>query len=519
MITTKHFAWVLLPSIALLGACQSEHLAQPMDEKTPITFDASTAVRVHGTNWDAADSVGVNVFHSTTVAPLGQNAAYVTPGTGTFSPAATPLYYPQNGDGVSVTAYYPYSATAVQGGNYHIDLVRGVNTDLLFAKSTTAWSKATGRGALNFTRQLSAIDFTITTNIAITTAPTVTIAGLPTQATLHLATGTLTATAGSEATYTRTATGSATAWTVRVPVLPGVDASRAQVTFAIDTVRRTVALPAGTAFVAGSVQPITVPITGLKATTPPPPPPAPAPAYESYFETPTITAQQLSDNRYVVHNFSGKNERSFALLYSPELRIAYWVAYPLTANNVGSGDRTDNWGYDPKIPQNEQPDLSRAYNGNYSRGHQIASADRLTTNADNTKTFYYTNMTPQNQQLNGGPWAQLEQKVRGWRTGTDTLYVVTGAMPTTPESQSIDYTTDRRGNKVAIPKYYFKALAKRVGGKVETIAFVYNHTSNENKDHMSHAVSVSALEKKTGFTFFPQLTATEKATYTASQWR
>lgn len=505
--------------MAFMASCQSDYLAQNLGENTPITFEATaTAVRVQGTSWTPADSVGVSVYNAATAAVIGQNAAYTTAaGDGQFSPAPTALYYPSAGQAVTVTAYYPYSATAVQNGTYHIDLVHGVNNDLLFARNTTPWTSTTGRGTLNFTRQLAAIDFTITTNTDITTAPTVAISGLPTQASINLATGALTTNAASTATYTRTATGSARTWTVRVPVIPGADATQAQVTFAIDTVRRTVALPAGTTFAAGQVTPIAVPVTGLTASTPTPP--APAPNYTAYFETPTITPEQLAANRYVVHTFNGSNERNFALLYSPTLRISYWVAYPLTANNVGSGDRTDDWGYDPKIPQDEQPDLSRSYNGNYSRGHQIASADRLTSRAENAKTFYYTNMTPQNQRLNGGPWATLEGKVRGWRTGTDTLFVVTGAMPTTADNPTIDYTTDRNGKKVAIPKYYFKALAKRVGTQVQTIAFVYNHTANESSDVMSHAISVAELERKTGFTFFPQLTANEKASYTASQWR
>ena len=38
--------------------------------------------------------------------------------------------------------------------------------------------------------------------------------------------------------------------------------------------------------------------------------------------------------------------------------------------------------------------LERGIDG-YDRGHQLPSADRLTTKADNATTFYYTNITPQ----------------------------------------------------------------------------------------------------------------------------
>lgn len=524
MKTTKHWAWVLLPSIALLASCQSDTMVQRTDEATPITFAGATgaAVRVHGASWSAKDSVGVSVYHATTAAALGQNYAYVTTaGDGNFTPAPTAHYYPHTGDAVHVTAYYPYTASAVQGGAYAVDLVKGVNTDLLFAKSSTAWTAAMRQGALNFTRQLAAIDFQITTNLDITTAPQVTINGLPTRANIDLATGTLTTVAGSQAAYMRTAEGSGKVWSVRVPVLPGVDATKAQVTFVLDTITRTVALPSGTTFAAGEVKAINVPIKGLKAVDPAPnPQPQPGPNYEAYFETPTITSEQLAANRYVVHNFTGSDKRSFALLYSPTLRIAYWVAYPLTTSHQsGSGKRTDDWGYDPKVPQSEQANLSNSYNGPYDRGHQLPSADRLTTNADNAKTFYYTNMTPQINKLNQGPWAELEKKVRNWSSGVDTLYVVTGAMPTTADDLTIDYATDKRGTRVAIPKYYFKALARRTGGKMQTIAFVYNNTAHEDKNHMTHAISVAQLEQKTGFTFFPTLSTADKASFDGSLWR
>lgn len=61
----------------------------------------------------------------------------------------------------------------------------------------------------------------------------------------------------------------------------------------------------------------------------------------------------------------------------------------------------------------------------------------------NNQTFYYTNMTPQLQNgLNGAIWAQLEGAVRGWSSGIDTLYVVTGAMPTTATDKQIQYAKD-----------------------------------------------------------------------------
>ena len=65
------------------------------------------------------------------------------------------------------------------------------------------------------------------------------------------------------------------------------------------------------------------------------------------------------------------------------------------------------------------------YYKNYSRGHQIPSADRTATDELNSQTFYASNITPQNGDFNGGIWASLEGKIRE-NMCQDTLYVVTG---------------------------------------------------------------------------------------------
>ena len=136
-------------------------------------------------------------------------------------------------------------------------------------------------------------------------------------------------------------------------------------------------------------------------------------------------------------------------------------------------------------------------------------------------TFYYTNMTPQTGKgFNQSIWANLEQSVRAWSSGTDTLYVVTGAMPTTPTDTKVTYVKDNDGKNVAVPKYYFKALARKISGQFHTIAFKLDHkTYSDPTGYMDCAMSVSDLEKLTGFTFFPTLDAATKAELDLSKWQ
>ena len=135
----------------------------------------------------------------------------------------------------------------------------------------------------------------------------------------------------------------------------------------------------------------------------------------------------------------------------------------------------------------------------------MPSADRLVSREANEQTFYYTNMTPQLSKLNQRTWQKLETALRNkYMPTTDTLYVVTGAMPTTPENTTITYMNDNKGVKIAIPKYYFKAICavNRATGEAKTLGFKIDQKET-NDSYLNYVISVADLERLTGFTFFP----------------
>jgi endonuclease G len=120
-------------------------------------------------------------------------------------------------------------------------------------------------------------------------------------------------------------------------------------------------------------------------------------------------------------------------------------------------------------------------------------------------------MTPQiGVGLNQTIWASLETKVRSWMSGTDTLYVVTGAIPPTGT------VTQMKG--MTVPAYYFKALARRINGSFTTIAFKFDNKVYSGNNYMEEAISVQDLETVTGYTFFPTIDSSVKATLDTSKW-
>lgn len=212
--------------------------------------------------------------------------------------------------------------------------------------------------------------------------------------------------------------------------------------------------------------------------------------------------------------------RNYSFLWDYDNLVAPWVAYPLCKWNIGNNiKRTNAWGLDPLLPEGKQPVLYRGFskgnNGWYARGHQIPSADRLTSYESNSMTFYGTNMTPQIQDgFNGDIWATLEGKVRSWANSSDTLYVVTGCVIDYPEGQTVKYALDNYGKKVTVPTAYYKVVLRYM--KNSTVGYsgysacavwldhkVYSSSSISS----SYSMSVDDLEKKTGIDFFVNLPA------------
>ncbi len=247
-----------------------------------------------------------------------------------------------------------------------------------------------------------------------------------------------------------------------------------------------------------------------KETTPSPDTPSTPGASPGWLELPEVLSG--TNHKFVSHKFAsaGRTIRSFSYDWSTPDLVAHWVAYPLNKALIGTGNRTDLWAYDPQLTTAEQPTLFSAYKGGYDRGHQIPSADRLTY-ADNVKTFYFTNMTPQLNSLNGQIWATAESKVRGWASSCDTLYVVTGCVV----KGSTKKAYDNNGKAVTVPVGYYKAVLRYVKNGTlgysgyMGLAMYFEHKaysqSNITKSMTDIVMSIDALEAKIGVDLFPNL--------------
>lgn len=252
------------------------------------------------------------------------------------------------------------------------------------------------------------------------------------------------------------------------------------------------------------------------------------PAFNSWAEIPSY--KENPNYQYVTHSatLNNRSVRNFSLCFDKTKKVALWVAYPMHTAYLGSGGRTDAWAFDPLMKSEDQANcVFYSYKGQYDRGHQIASADRLANIEMNAQTFYMSNITPQLDRLNQDMWANLETKVRSYKC-SDTLYVVTGVHFA---KDALSNITDGGGNTVPIPTNYFKVLLRTKSGttgkkivdcqdsELISIGFWVEHKSYGNiTPPRSVCTSVAQIEEKTGFTLFPQASAVVKQQNNPAQW-
>jgi len=211
-----------------------------------------------------------------------------------------------------------------------------------------------------------------------------------------------------------------------------------------------------------------------------------------------------------------KTDKTYGVNYFLEWdcnkRAQRWTAYQMHKGNTvktveRSGD--DAWHEDEEIPDEYRSVPDDYRDSNFDRGHMCPSADRLQNSNMNKQTFCYSNMQPQYNTLNAGPWALMESKVRAWNTDNfrDTLYVVKGGT-IDKEAQIFDFKT--HGNSgLIIPKYFFMAILCLKNGKYKAIGFWIEHRNYysdiEKKNIKQYAVSIDQLETFTDIDFFANL--------------
>ncbi|MBQ9548590.1 MAG: DNA/RNA non-specific endonuclease [Bacteroidales bacterium] len=242
---------------------------------------------------------------------------------------------------------------------------------------------------------------------------------------------------------------------------------------------------------------------------------------------------------YASHSFqnNGVTWRNYTTCFSATDHCAFWVAAPRHKIYESGVTRKDSYQADPDIPASIQYKKKYADSG-CNNGHMLGSAERLMNRQCNSQVFYFSNIAPQLSDTfntGNGAWNNLEDFVDGFVV-SDTLYVVIGcyfkdytdAYGKTCQAKKISFGAR---SDVSFPTMMYYALLRTKAGnskksvkdctaeELQCAAFVLRH--NMEKGHKPQAtdmMSVSDLERLTGFQYFVNVPNAPKATANAADW-
>jgi DNA/RNA endonuclease G (NUC1) len=235
------------------------------------------------------------------------------------------------------------------------------------------------------------------------------------------------------------------------------------------------------------------------------PPAASAPVYRNHLEFGVPVDSTPRDDYRM-------DRRQYSLSYNSKRGGPNWVSWNLNRTHFGAAERCDCFAVDTQLPAGMVRIGSSDYIGSgYSRGHMVMSEERTATEADNASTFLMTNILPQRQDLNGGPWGKFEAYTNdlAGKENRELYIIAGGTYPATP-------ATLNGAGRVAIPATTWKIVVVMKSGQgladvhsasdLRVIAVdMPNVTGIASHDWTRYRTTVDAIEAATGYDFLDLL--------------
>jgi endonuclease G, mitochondrial len=204
-------------------------------------------------------------------------------------------------------------------------------------------------------------------------------------------------------------------------------------------------------------------------------------------------------------------KRQYALSYNNSKGTANWVSWQLNASWIGDIDRCKSFTPDTTLPTGFVRVVPNDYTSSgFSRGHMTRSLERSTNERDNCATFLMTNIVPQTQDNNAGPWLELENlSLELARSGKE-LYIIAG--PHGVGGTGLMGKKEKIGNgKVTVPESLWKIVVvldkpglRKEGVTANTRVIAVNMPNVvgiNDKNWKEYVTTVDELEQMTGYDF------------------
>lgn len=212
------------------------------------------------------------------------------------------------------------------------------------------------------------------------------------------------------------------------------------------------------------------------------------PTASNNIELPTLLTPQ--SEQVIAHE-------GYTVSYNSQWCIPNWVAYELTADEVGGNvPRGDDFVPDPLAKGNTATTNDYKRSG-YDRGHMAPAGDMKWSKTAMDESFYLSNICPQNKNLNKGDWKELEELAREWAKEYGNIYIACGPIV------AANHKTIGENN-VAVPESFFKVFLRKTENRWTTIGFLFENKAG-NKKLNTYIRSIDEIEELTGIDFFPLL--------------
>lgn len=188
----------------------------------------------------------------------------------------------------------------------------------------------------------------------------------------------------------------------------------------------------------------------------------------------------------------------YTVSYNKNTLLPNWVAWHLTAERTEGPAKRPRRAFheDEEVPEPRATD-SDYYNSGFDRGHLCPAADNKWSEEAMYESFLFTNMCPQNHNLNIGDWNEMEQACRRWAKKYGSVYVACGPILYKGKHKTVGR------NKVVVPEAFFKVVLC-MEGTPKAIGFIYKNAAG-NRPKGDYVNTVDEVERITGIDFFPSL--------------
>ncbi len=196
-----------------------------------------------------------------------------------------------------------------------------------------------------------------------------------------------------------------------------------------------------------------------------------------------------------------------------------WVAWELTAAEVaGNIDGQYSFSRDPDVqfPKASREDYS---NSGWDKGHMAPRADMKWSHRALEESYYFTNVCPQDHEMNSQAWRKIEELTRRLASRYGSVLVVCG-----PIYDSVDHRHIGPAC-VHVPDRFFKALAVNINGEWQTVGFLVEN-NRQTRSPRTYAVTVDEVEaaiagsrpNRLQLNLFPMLPEESETTYEWNIW-